>query len=115
MNKKYLLSFVVMLLCGVFVAFAGSVINLWDISFNFKSLVGLVAVIPACVWICFKGVNYVNSAVYFAGIGFIMYKNIFNEINARFVIVCVLLCAFAIIFSATAKLFKEEKEKGTEN
>lgn len=114
MNKKYLMSLGIMLVCAFLLAFVGYFIRLWDIGFNVGSLVGLLACIPACVWAYFKGIGYVNSAVYFAGIGFIMYKNIFNEINARFVILCVFLCAFAVILPATVTLFKKDTQQSDE-
>lgn len=109
MDKKYLTSLGVMLVCAFLVVLLGNIINLWDVGFNIASLIGFLACVPACIWAYFKGVNFVNSAVYFAGIGFIMYKNIFNEINARFVIICVLLCALAVIFPSTVSLFKKDE------
>lgn len=90
------------------IALCGNAMNLWTFGFNSSAAVGLIAVIPASIWVYFKGLNYVNSAVYFAGIAFIMYKNLFGEITGRFVILCILLCVFAVLLPATASLFKKE-------
>ncbi len=116
MNKKYVVRLVGLVVVGLIIVITGSLFNLWNIGFKASSLIGFIAVVPACLTVFSKGLNYVNSAVYFAGIGFIMYKNVFAHFSVRFFIFCVLLCAFAIILPATAKLFdNEEKEKGTES
>lgn len=88
----------------------GYAVGLWDFGFEISSLVGLAAVIPAVVWIFFKGINYVNSSIYFAGIGYIMFKNLFDGFSGRFVVLCLLLVLLAIALPAAASAFKNDED-----
>lgn len=110
MNKKYITAIVAMVATAVVLVLLGVAVNLWDLGFNVGSLVGLIAVVPAVIWVLLKGVNYINSAIYFAGIGYIMFKNIFGELSGRFVVICILLAVLAVVFASTAMLFSKNKE-----
>lgn len=123
MDKKFLLSVGAMLGTAVLVVILGAVFNLWDIGFKSASIIGLLIVIPAIIWVLSEGVNYFNSALFFGGIAYIMYKNIFEEISARFIIMFIFLAVLAVAFGYFASLLEidteslkktESDEKGNE-
>lgn len=118
MNNKFVKTMIAMIAAGGILAFLGKLVNLWNFGFKAGSLVGLLAVVPASVWVWKKGINYINSAIYFAGIGYIMFRNLFGEITLRFVILCVLLALMAIAVGAAGEIFKKDETKilkGQEN
>lgn len=108
MKKKWIISVVLILMLLIIIAVLGHTLNIWDFGFKLASFIGLLAIIPASIWIYKKGINYINSGIYFAGIAFIMYKNLFDKFDFRFFILCVLLLLMAIILPITAKLFKKQ-------
>lgn len=110
MDKKTKIVFSVIAVAVLLTVVIGNAVNLWNIGFNAGSLVGFIAIVPAVIWVLLKGVNYINSAVYFAGIGYIMYKNVFGELSARFIILCVFLALMALAFAATFSLFAVKDE-----
>lgn len=114
MDRKTIICTVVIGAAAVLAAAVGCAVGLWDIGFEPESLIGFAAIIPAVIWIFAKGLNYVNSGIYFAGIGYIMYKNLFDGFSARFAVLCVLLALLAAAVPATASAFRKEQPESAE-
>lgn len=108
MKNKYLICTAAAVVIAVIIAAIGHGIGIWDFGFDPLTLIGLLAVVPSVVWIYKKGLNYINSGIYFAGIGYIMYKNLFDGFSGRFVVLCVLLVLLALVLPATASAFRKE-------
>ncbi|MBE6837768.1 MAG: hypothetical protein E7509_07260 [Ruminococcus sp.] len=110
MNKKFLVSAVIMISVAVLAVLLGVALEFWEIGFKASSTIGFIIIIPAIIWVILKGVNYINSALYFGGIAFMMYKNVFNEFSLRFVLVFIFLVILAVVFAYFASLFKTDSE-----
>ena len=113
MNKKFLVSLALMFVSAVLVVIIGIALNFWEIGFKWGSALGLVIIIPAVVWVLFKGVNYINSALYFGGIAFVIYKNVFDKITFRYVLVFVFLVILAVVFAYFGSLFEDNSEENS--
>lgn len=75
----------------------------WEYSFEFAGILGIAPVILAVLWIFLFGTNIVNSLVYFAGIGCILYENGFINSDNRVSYVFVLsLLSLALAFVGSA-------------
>ena len=103
MNYKKTVYMLIFLIIVLAVMLVGRLAGLWQFGINPWSLIGLAAVVPALVWIFTKGINFVNSPVYFAGLAFIIYKNFFNSFAWGFVIVCGVLALAALILPLTSR------------
>ena len=114
MKKKSLICLVAVIAVIFAVVFAGKALGLWEFGFSPYSLVGLLAVVPAVIWVLLRGVNFVNSALYFAGIGYIMFRNVFRQISLRFIVFCVLMVLLALSFGAAAQTFKDKDSEAQE-
>lgn len=110
MDKKFLVSAGAMVGTALLVVILGAVFNLWDIGFKAGSIIGLIIVLPAIIWVLSEGVNYFNSALYFGGIAYIMYRNIFGEFSVRFLILFIFLAVMAVAFGYFASLFEIDTE-----
>ncbi|NLZ46543.1 MAG: hypothetical protein GX896_07620 [Clostridiales bacterium] len=77
----------------------------WEFWFKPLSLIGFIAIVPAVFWIFKKGLNFVNSGLYFTGLGFVMYINLFTGLCFRFIILCILLVLTSIVLPITMRLF----------
>lgn len=115
MNKKFLLSVLAMIGSAVLIVLLGAAFNVWDLGFKINSLIGIVVILPAIIWVFTKGVNYINSAMYFGGIAYIFFVNIFKEITLRFIIVSILLFALAVAFGYFASLLEIDTESLKKN
>lgn len=117
--KKFYISLAAVIAAAFAVIFIGSALELWSVSAQAEGLLGLLAIVPAAVWIFFKGVNLVNVGIYLAGIDYILVKKFLSLGMSVALIVCeaVLLIVWIIVKNSkqAAAAEKTENNENTEN
>ena len=86
---------------------AGHLAGLWEYGIEPWALVGLAAIIPSVIWAFAKGINFVNSGTYYAGIAYVIYRNFFKEFSAGFIVICVILFVAAVLMPLIAKKYND--------
>lgn len=99
--EKFLWSIAAILFAGIIILVCGSDWGLWEISSKAEGLVGLIAIVPAVVWIFFKGLNIINCGIYLGGIDYILIKKFLSlgQSVALVVIEAVLIVAVLLVLN----------------
>ncbi len=116
--KKFYISLAAVIVAAFAVIMIGSALELWSISAQAEGLLGLAAIVPAALWIFFKGLNLVNVGIYLAGIDYILIKKFLSLGTSVALIVCeaVLLVVWIIVSnSKKAAAAKAENAENNEN
>ena len=109
--KKFYISLVVVVAAAIAVLLLGDAFELWQISSNADGLLGLAAIVPAAVWIFFKGLNPINTGLYIGGIDYILFKKFLTSFGAR----AALLIAEAVLIVVWIIIIYLKKSKELEN
>lgn len=111
--KKYYCAIAVIAAAAIAILFAGSAAGIWEISKSEQGLLGLIAILPAVIWIFFKGANLVNIGMYFGGLDYILMKK-FLSMNASVVLIVaeaavIIVCIMITTIKKNKELEAEEK------
>lgn len=113
--KKFYISLVSVLMLAVAVLFIGDAASWWSISARAEGLLGLLAIVPAVLWIFFKGVNIINIGLYLGGIDYILIKKFLSLSQSVALIIIEAVLIIAVLCLVCAKKNKElSEDKGTE-
>ncbi len=114
--KKFYISLAAVIAAAFAVIFIGSALEWWSVSSQAEGLLGLLAIVPAAVWIFFKGLNLVNVGIYLAGIDYILVKKFLSLGMSVALIVCeaVLLIVWIIVKNSKQAAEKAENNENTE-
>lgn len=82
----------------------------WDYSFEFTALMGAVPIILAVIWIFLFGTNVVNSVLYFAGIGYILYENGFANTDDGKIHLVIVMALMALALTCLGSAARSDKE-----
>ena len=114
--KKFYISLAAVIAAAFAVILIGSGLELWSVSAQAEGLLALVAIVPAAVWIFFKGVNLVNVGIYLAGIDYILVKKFLSPGISVALIVCeAALLIVWIIVKNSKRAAAAEKAENAEN
>lgn len=120
--KKFYISLISILLLAVAVLIIGDVASLWDVSSRAEGVLGLLVILPAVIWIFFKGVNIINIGLYLGGLDYIIIKK-FLGLSGSVVLIIVeavlIIVALMIICALKNKQLSQKiddaQESGGEN
>lgn len=82
----------------------------WDYSFEFTALMGTIPIILSVIWIFLFGTNVVNSVLYFAGIGYILYENGFANTSDERIYLVIIMALMALALTCLGSAAKSDKE-----
>ncbi len=85
----------------------------WDLSFSIDGIWAFVLIIPAAFWVFLFGANILNSLIFFAGLGFLIYERGIVP-SENIVELCVSMALMAIsltILGSNLDKVKQIKEK----
>lgn len=105
--KKYYCALAAIIVAAVVILIVGSNAGIWEISSGSQGLLGLIAILPAVIWIFFKGLNLINAGLYIGGIDYILIKK-FLSLPAS--VVLIIIEAVAIIVCIMIGYAKKNKE-----
>lgn len=111
--EKFMWSVAGILFAGILVLVMGSDSGWWEVSSNAEGLVGLVAIVPAVIWIFFKGVNIINCGMYIGGIDYILIKKFLSLGQSVALIVIEAVIIIAVLCIMCAKKNKELENAGS--
>jgi len=101
--KKFYISLVSVLMLAVAVLFIGDAASWWSISARAEGLLGLLAIVPAVLWIFFKGVNIINIGLYLGGIDYILIKKFLSLSQSVALIIIEAVLIIAVLCLVCAK------------
>lgn len=105
--EKFLWSVAAILFAGILILVWGSDSSFWEVSTKAEGLVGLIAIVPAVVWIFFKGVNIINCGMYIGGIDYILIKKFLSLGQSVALIIVEAVVIIAVLCFMCAKKNKE--------
>lgn len=105
--EKFMWSIAGILFAGILILFVGSDSSWWEVSSQAEGLLGLIAIVPAVLWIFFKGVNIINCGMYLGGIDYILIKKFLSLGQSVALIVIEAVIIIAVLCFMCAKKNKE--------
>ncbi len=116
--KKFYISLISILLLAVAVLIIGDVASLWDVSSRAEGVLGLLVILPAVIWIFFKGVNIINIGLYLGGLDYIIIKK-FLGLSGSVVLIIVeavlIIVALMIICAFKNKQLSQKSDDAQES
>lgn len=113
--KKFYISLVSVLMLALAVLLIGDAANWWSVSSRAEGLLGLLAIVPAVLWIFFKGVNIINIGLYLGGIDYILIKKFLSLGRSVALIIIEAVVIIAVLCFVCSKKNKElSGDKDTE-
>lgn len=111
--KKFYCAAAAIIAAAVMILLLGSNAGLWEITTGSGGLLGLVAVLPAVIWIFFKGLNLINAGLYLGGVDYILIKKFLPvSLSVALIIIetiAVIICILAIYNINTSDKVIDEK------
>lgn len=116
--KKFYISLTAIILAVIAIVAIGAETEIFRLSSEAEGILGLLVIIPAVLWIFFKGVNFVNAGLYLGGMDYILIKK-FLDLEGSVILIAVeavIMCLVILLVGArkNKQLAEEESKEAAE-
>ncbi len=109
--KKFYIALTAIFLAVIAIVAIGAQTEIFRLSSEAEGLLGLIVIIPAVLWIFFKGLNFVNAGLYLGGMDYILIKKFLDLKGSVVLIVLEAVVMSLVILFVGAKKNKQLSEE----